>query len=89
MHLTFGSVQTQEGCQARAEGEGKVTTGHPLVVRLTHYNSWLEPVPLGRTPERLRVLAFQMWREIFCGRKCSTGLLAGHYGSKHCGICHK
>lgn len=45
MHLTLSSVQTQEGRQPRAKGEGKVTTGLPLVVRLTHYNSWLKSVP--------------------------------------------
>ena len=66
MHLTFGSVQTQEGCQARAEGEGKVTTRRPLVVRLTHYNSWLEPVPW---EGNLNISGFQHPR---CGGKSSV-----------------
>lgn len=66
MHLTLGSVQTQEGRQPRAEGEGNLTTGYPLVVRLTHYSSWLESVPRGRKPVHLRFLVSQMWKEVFC-----------------------
>lgn len=85
MHLTFGSVQIQEGRQARAEGEGKVTTGHPLVVRLTHYKSWLEPVPLGRKLDRLRVLASQMGREI-CGESVPRVFLLASMAVKQASI---